>query len=470
MTTNVDNMGSAWKRVENRLFEALEELADRFVDPCEAINDVDGTPWLAIGASDAGRNGSPLGSEQQLAEVRGQCRQLAANNEFAINGHENRISYIVGRGHTYRATVKKGVEADTNLVAEAQAFLDEFLWINKWQHRQQEFVRRRDRDGEVFIRLFTAADGMSRIRFVEPASVTTPPEWQTDRACSLGIRTEPDDVETVLAYFVDGEEVPAAEVQHRKSNVDVNVKRGLPLFYPVRKNLRRAEKLLRNMSVVAEIQSAIALIRRHQGSSASGVQRFVGEQADATVHSPATGATTHYSRYAPGTIIDAHAGVEYDFPAAAIDAGKYVLVLQAELRAIASRLVMPEFMLTSDASNANYASTLVAEGPAVKMFERLQAEQIADDLELIWRVLERAVAVGRLNPSVLAAIEIQAAPPSLGVRDALQEAQVRALEFEHGLLSPQTWSQLSGLDYDQEQANVRAHQQRAGNSEQPSSN
>ena len=41
-------------------------------------------------------------------------------------------------------------------------------------------------------------------------------------------------------------------------------------------------------------------------------------------------------------------------------------VLQAELRAIASRLVMPEFMLTSDASNANYASTMVAEGPAVQ--------------------------------------------------------------------------------------------------------
>ena len=49
------------------------------------------------------------------------------------------------------------------------------------------------------------------------------------------------------------------------------------------------------------------------------------------------------------------AGTEYEFPAAGIDAGRYVTVLQAELRAIASRLVMPEFMLTSDASNANYS-------------------------------------------------------------------------------------------------------------------
>ena len=43
------------------------------------------------------------------------------------------------------------------------------------------------------------------------------------------------------------------------------------------------------------------------------------------------------------------AGTEYEFPAAALDAGRYVAVLQAELRAIAARLVMPEFMFTSDA-------------------------------------------------------------------------------------------------------------------------
>ena len=44
---------------------------------------------------------------------------------------------------------------------------------------------------------------------------------------------------------------------------------------------------------------------------------------------------------------------------------------------------MPEFMLTSDASNANYSSTMVAEGPAVKMFDRLQHEMLGDDIELL---------------------------------------------------------------------------------------
>ena len=96
----------------------------------------------------------------------------------------------------------------------------------------------------------------------------------------------------------------------------------------------------------------------------------------------------------PGTILDALADTDYQFPASGLDAGRYVTVLQAELRAIASRLVMPEFMLTSDASNANYTSTMVAEGPAMKMFDRMQQDMIEDDLEVMAHVVHAAVAAG----------------------------------------------------------------------------
>ena len=141
------------------------------------------------------------------------------------------------------------------------------------------------------------------------------------------------------------------------------------------------------MSVVSEIQSAIAVIRKHKAATAAGLADFVANQADVSLTNPATGRTSHFRRYAPGTILDAVAGTDYEFPAAGIDAGRYVTVLQAELRAVASRLVMPEFMLSSDASNANYSSTMVAEGPAVKMFDRLQHEMIEDDLDLFHRVV-----------------------------------------------------------------------------------
>jgi capsid protein len=312
-------------------------------------------------------------------------------------------------------------------------------------------VRRRDRDGEVFLRFFQAPDGTLRLRVVEPAQVSTPPERAADPAAGFGIQTDPDDVETVLGYWVDGQWVDAWQIQHRKANVDANVKRGLPLFYPVRKNLRRAEKLLRNMSVVAEIQSAIALIRKHGAGTRSSVQQFVQGQADVTVGSQSTGRTSYFKRYAPGTILDAFAGTDYEFPAAAIDASRYVVVLQAELRAIASRLVMPEFMLSSDASNANYASTMVAEGPAVKMFQRLQQEIIEEDLDVMRRVVAAAVDAGRLPADTLRNLEIQGVPPSLAVRDRLKEAQADQILLRSGAMSAQTMAMRHGLDPDREQ-------------------
>ena len=445
------------KHLERRLLEAFDELWDSFVDPAEAVCDIDGTPWNRLGGLHAGgTSGIPFGDEQQLAQIRDQCRALAVANEFAINGHENRISYIVGSGHAYRVAAKAGQDAEP-IVRQVQATVDEFMRLNRWRQRQQEIVRRKDRDGECFLRLFSAADGTTRVRFVEPAQVAAPTDRLADPSARFGVQTDPHDVETVLGYWIDGRLVDAADVQHRKANVDANVKRGLPLFFPVRKNLRRAEKLLRNMSVVAEIQSAIAVIRKHRAATAAGLEQFVAAGADLNVTSAATGRTSHFQRYAPGTILDAVAGTEYEFPAAGIDAGRYVAVLQAELRAIASRLVMPEFMLSSDASNANYSSTMVAEGPAVKMFERLQHEMLEDDIELLWRVVHRSVASGLLSPEALDAVDIRGIPPHLAVRDRLKDAQADQILLRNGAMSVQTMALRHGLDPEQEERLVQKH-------------
>lgn len=453
--TDAGNSSDHW---EIRLLEVFDALWSDLVDPRDAFADADGNWWQPVGAAGGAspRSAGPI-NEQMLADLRNQCRAFAATNEFAINGHENRISYIVGPGHSYRAAVCKGVDESMDLAMQVQKLLDNFVHENRWQQRQQEIVRRLDRDGEAFLRFFVDRDGMTRVRFIEPDQVVTPPGLAGDSSASFGIQTDRDDVESILGYYVDGEFIEDREVQHRRANVDFNVKRGLPLYVPVRKNLRRAERLLRNMSIVAEIQSAIALIRKHRGASRSGIEQFVANDSDGSVTGGGSSRTRHFSQYGPGTILDAPAGMEYDFPARNLDASSFVAVLQAELRAIAARLVMPEFMFTSDASNSNYASTLVAEGPAVKMFERLQAGMIEHDRAVMWRVIENGVAAGALPANVAEVVQLQITPPSLHVRDQLQQAQVDRIAFNHGVLSPQTWSQHLGLDYAQEQKNLAIH-------------
>lgn len=388
-------------------------------------------------------------TESTLKLIRDECRALALSNEYAVNALENRVNYVVGQGHRYHVVAKDPSDAD--LAEEVRDLLYDFQERNQWTRRQQEIMRRLDRDGEVFLRLFPSRHGMMQIRVVEPDQIATPFHRKDGTASSFGIQTEPNDVETVHGYWIDGHFVDASEILHRKTNVDGNVKRGIPLFYPVRKNLRRAEKLLRNMSVVAEIQSAIALIRKHSNSGVESIRRFVRERAVNVDSDTSDSLEKSFQQFSPGTIIDAGSGIDYEFPIAAIDASRYILVLQAELRAIASRLVMPEFMLSSDASNANYSSTMIAEGPAVRMFERLQRDFIEEDIRLFKRAFSPTIQLGLLPVDTFRRVTIHAIPPILAVRDRLQEAKADEILYNLGVMSKQTLAMRYGLDPQREE-------------------
>ena len=95
------------------------------------------------------------------------------------------------------------------------------------------------------------------------------------------------------------------------------------------------------------------------------------------------------------------------------------------------------------------------------MFERLQTEQISYDRSIMRRVTSNAVASGRLSREALSDVAVHITPPSLGVRDQLKDAEMYRIELEHGILSPQTWSQLRGLNYEQEQRNWTQHRNEA---------
>ena len=140
------------------MFEAFDELWDNFVDREDDFYDADGVRWMAIdGDLGPNRNAGVIFNQVQLAEIRCQCRALAAGNAFAVNGHENRINYIVGSGHSYRVLAqarRPGRRAPAGRSA-GRAWTSSSA-PNKWHKRQQEIVRRKDRDGECFLRLFPA--------------------------------------------------------------------------------------------------------------------------------------------------------------------------------------------------------------------------------------------------------------------------------------------------------------------------
>lgn len=427
------------------LLESIQLLTDWF-----GRDDFPG--WMPIEAMLRPRDSSvPYSSEQDLALIRDESRFYAQSHPFAISAIENRISYVVGSGHNYKVRARPNVSVDAGTLEKIEAEILDFQERNQWFLRQQEIQRRMDRDGEVFLRFFDAG-GKLFIRFIEPEAIAQPAGRSN---AEYGIEADPDDVETVTGYWMRRgpigrpEQLMASQVQHRKANVDATAPRGVPLLYSIRSNLRRSWKLLRNMSTVASVQAAIAIVRRHSGGKAGSIQQYVNNVATAQIRDE-SGNTKDYQQYPPGAIVDLPPGVEYDFPSQGINVANYVDALQAELRAIAARLCMPEYMLSGDASNANYASTMVAEGPSVKIFERLQSGMIWHDYQVIQRALATAERAGRLPEGVLDMVEIDADAPMVMTRDRLREAQADQILLSQGIVSQQTVAARHGYDYDQE--------------------
>jgi capsid protein len=472
--TTADQVSELTAQLQKKLLESqLAYFGDNLVSPYEPLYDEPGfyspagpNEFVPFNYDNQNRGESIPAylTEYGLKIIRDQARRLAISNEFAINAMTNRQSYIVGKGFQYT------VHGPDELAEQAQAVLDEFIARCVWAEREREAVWRCDRDGEAFIRLFHVGRGKTEIRFVEP-------EWVRDYAATMqkrfGVITDPDDIENVLGYEIverpqvtwTATEVPAEEVVHIKLNTDFTAKRGLPTLFAVRKNLERADKLLRNMSTLAQIQATFALIRKHKQYSAAAINTFQQGNADVSLSSPYTGNTQYLKQYSPGTILDVSDNTDYEFPAAGVNGSQLVTILQAELRAIAARLVMPEYMLTVDASNANYASTLVAEAPAVKHFEALQAffaRRFGDGgysqgahCGVLWRVLYYAVEFGDLDRAVLSECEIQAEGPVIVSRDRGKETERAQKLNQAGIMSRETWTQNEGLDWDQEQTKIK---------------
>jgi hypothetical protein len=399
-------------------------------------------------------------TQEQQDFVRLACRYLSRKSEYVINGHENRMNYTSGTGHLYTVAVKANKTANDNMVNAAQDEIDEFYKYETWFLRQREFIRRRDRDGEVFLRFYPRAEDKSRLtlRFIEPMEVRTPP-GNAEKNETFGIVTMPKDVETRVAYWINGEKELADVIQHRKRGVDSNVKRGIPLFWPAIETLEQVKNVRRNMAMGSKIQTSIAMCEDFEDASKDTLERVRNNKAEQIVPDQVTGKPRYIEHYGPGRIVRGNGKVNRHFPFANVKYSQYVEIIADNLRAVAALLNMPEFMLTSDASNANYSSTLVAEGPAVKTFEVLQAEEIAYDLEIMDRVLSMAVEAGRLPAEALEVLEVQVRGPDVRVRNRLEETNRRKILVESKVMSRQTWAAQEDLDFDEEQENIDAYEE-----------
>jgi capsid protein len=440
---------------------------DRLIESVSRSLAIDSDPpWLTFAQAPSLADGYPYRTHEQHRQIRDMMRWYALHHPFAAAAIEVRCSYVVGSGHSYRVVPRSDVSVDARDLARALDELHRWMDRDRWMIRQREIQYRLDRDGEVFLRLFEA-DGQVSVRLIEPEHVVPPQGAGPQDA--YGVRVSATDAETVEGYWIarppaslgtlvgTPELIPADQVQHRKMNVDRLAPRGLPVLWPCRESLRRSWQILRAMSTVASIQASVAAV----------VRRAMGQSITPWVQpgSPGTGKDAEgrtYQHLPPGAIMHLAPGEEWDAPANRIDVANYVAAVQAELRAVAARLCMPEYMLSGDAANANYASTMVAEGPAVKMFERLQSEMIWYDVEILTRVLRAAERAGRLPAGLTDVVRIEAEPPMVMSRNRLMEAQADQVLLSMGVVSRETVAARHGYDWSIERERIEAEGGPAG--------
>lgn len=489
-------LDAARGRAELSLYEADERFAEEFGQPLDPQELFDFDPNFQfhapsasarIGDRKGGQNFPFYRNEIELSFIRASARLIATTSEIAIGILENLANYVIGPGFETTAVARAKQSPEQELIDTVNEVLDEFDEENKWTGvKDTENFNRSRRDGEAFLALFHVGGGHAQARFVDPEQVTEPgnqreiEEWIADnfgdegrRAVSgptnweWGIHTAEGDIERVFGYHVkytqdddDWDYIPASRMEHIKLNVDSNIKRGLSDFYPVRKHMRANDKLLTALIEGSATCASIAYVRQFPlGATSDSIQDTIGARSMVRRdrNFPTGTQREDTTLLKPGSVLNVPAGMEYKpGPLSSQRNPAFIAAMQAGLRAAGVRWNLPESVVSGDASGTNFASALVAEGPATKAFEKKQRTYVTFQRSLFWKVIRIAHEAGRFDSfgitlaELRKAIELEIEPPTVAVRDLVNETTVNQILKQNGILSPRTWAGRESLDYDQE--------------------
>jgi hypothetical protein len=467
-------LSEAWGDVVDR----REFLTD---DPSFGITSSLAAPFTTIDDRASGRLRPVYETEADLARIRAGARNLGLLTGLASGALDALANYTLSSGFAVKAQISRAADTvDQPALAEAvQACLDEFLDENDFTGGLDRELHHKSReDGEAFLVLTSQPADRVRCRFIEPDQVTQPAaprpieEWlgigeEFPSCWTFGVHARAGEADSPLGYHVvydasgrDWDYLPAARVEHIKRNVPRSAKRGVSDFHAICGDIEREARLRRNMAEGAALQAAIAwILQAPSGSTQAQIQGLGSGDLFAQYQKPVHSGTKtqNVQRYPPGTVLKPSPGLEYKpGPLGADRNSGFELVGQYVLRSIGVRWNMPEYLISGDASNANYASALVAESPFVKAREADQQFYRRHVDSLLWKVLRLAWQAGRFASVpwavLVRSIDLKLDLPKVATRDPLKAAQTAEIELRMGTVSRRTVASEAGRDFDAERA------------------
>ena len=417
-------------------------------------------------------------TESQLDNLRARCRSVGQVFPVAITALDTLTDYTVGTGYKFEVMPRRD-RVSKDFCRDCEAVVDEFLERTNWVcDRDRELFAESRKDGDQAVAVYDCGDGSADVRLIEGEYITQPSDTRAverwlgvrDRGSwSFGIHTPEYDSETVWGYYVqwtpnpgDFTYFPACDVEFIKHNVRRKTKRGLSDLHAPLAWLTRHDKLMRNTAVGGAMQAAIAWIEQYaEGTTQAQAESIAlgGSTYTYEVSGEGGGSTRYATNYAePGLVVGMGPAMKYvPGPMGAERNPNFLLIAAAIARLIGARWSMPEYLISGDASNANYSSTMVAESPWVKATEARQSRYGKVQCNILYRVLNIALRSGRLSSfqvgnlhDLRQAVSITAVAPQVQVRDLLKETQRREILKRAGVLSLPTWTEEEGYDHAEE--------------------
>ena len=249
----------------------------------------------------------------------------------------------------------------------------------------------------------------------------------------------------------------------KRNNIHHRAARGLSDYYPVSGELEINYKGARNLNKSLSVQAAIALIIK-RNSTIQGTKTEVAGNAINEITrlrgAGRSGSSSSYDLYQRrvegGSIIETDSNSEYsDGPTASDSQHNMIELSQFIGRRLSVRWNMPEFIYTGDASNNNYASSLVSHSPFIKYCTFQQAMVICDVRDIFWRIMRAYYIMGYFSPydwkEIRETIELEISCPEIDVTDPDKKTARYKTLFDSGIIDRETWAAKEGLPAPPEQ-------------------
>lgn len=425
-------------------------------------------------------------NETDLHVIRAQAGKVVWFDEIGLGALESLKNSTFQGGLEYTVASKDKAFAPDAMLEEVKNLVEHILSINDYYGDtdnptswsiEREYHDRARIDGEWLAELeFTNGDvywhehepehlcepDSNAIRELEDwLDIGVPQCWK------FGVHTPTKYTERPFGYHLcfdsvgkDWDYVPAERMMHYKRNVWRKVKRGISDFLPIVEWLRENKELNQALGKGARLQASIAWFEEHAaGTRTSAISGAIVAGADfkTQLRKESGTRTAYYRKYRPGSIVSLKAGKQYKPGPMGSDRNpNFILVGQHLLRAVGVRFTLPEFMISNDASNANYSSTTKADDAFVKAREGDQRNFGSPIVGLLYKSLRMYANRGLLNLRGLSwdefrrYVQIRPKGKDPSMKSVLEKRQSLAIEMDYGLTSAETAAAECGRNYEEE--------------------